>query len=576
MMATLSSSREKRLEALFGIARNLAAELEPDALLHLIVESATRLLGATSGSLVTLSPADGETLDIRVAVGLGEARWRALKLRRGEGVTGWVAETGRPLLVPDVAREPRYYTLEPSIRSELAVPLVADGRVLGVLNVDSTRENAFLDEDVELLSALAAHSTVVLRNAEMYQETRRHARALRTLLEISGSLTSSLERQEILYNVVARTTQLLRMKMCALFLVDETGTMMLPETAYGCSPRYLEMAPLPLAGTLLGAAAQQDRPVLSLNVRTDVRYQYPERAVAEGLCSLLAAPMRYQEEVLGVLVVYSAHPHVFTQSEEEILATLADLASSALANARLHGQVLEAEEQLARLEKFSALGEMAAGLAHEIRNPLAVMKMLLHGLGEDAPAGSPQAEDVQILVQKVSDIGATVNQLLQLARPVPMQREPLRLADVLERTLLLVRHRLREHHIELECELATGPEIEGDAGRLSQLVLNLVLNSCDAMPDGGTLSVRLSYEPGEAVLTISDTGPGVSDEVFAKLFAPFTTSKSTGMGLGLSIAKRIVEEHGGKMLPTSRPGQGFTMEVRLPVHHVSSLPAGGN
>ncbi|MBE7558087.1 GAF domain-containing protein [bacterium] len=486
-------SREERLEALIAIGRKLAAELEPDGLLHSIVESATQLLGATSGSLMTLSPTDGVTLDIRVAVGFNTEKWKALKLRRGQGITGWVAEIGQPLLVPDVSQDARYYPLDASIHSELAVPLILGGRVIGVLNVDSTRLSAFQEEDVELLSALAAHSAAVLRNAELYQESRNHARMLRALLSISGSLTSSLEREEILNTVVARTTQLMRVKMCALFLLDESGTALYPETAYGCSPRYLESRALSLENSLLGQAARERRPVLSLNVRTDPRYHQPDLAREEGLYSLLAAPMVFQGKLLGVLCVYSAHPHVFTQSEEEILCTLADLSSAALANARLHRQVVEAEEQRVRLEKLSALGEVAAGLAHEIRNPLAVMKMLLHGLSSEAPPGSSQSEDLEILSSKVAEISGVVNQLLLLARPVPLERHPLQLSELVQETLGLVRHRLRENHIELETELAEGPPVVGDKGRLSQLLLNLILNSCDAMPHGGRLCVRLSY-----------------------------------------------------------------------------------
>ncbi len=600
MTAPASGSREKRLEALIAIAQNLTAQLQPDALLHSIVESATQLLGATSGSLMTLSPIDGATLDIRVAVGFNTEKWKALKLRRGQGITGWVADTGRPLLVPDVARDPRYYPLDASIHSELAVPLLLGGRVMGVLNVDSTRLGAFADEDLELLSALAAQSAVVLRNAELYQESKNHARMLRALLEISGSLTSSLEREQILNSVVAATTQLMRVKMCALFLLDESGAALYPETAYGCSPRYLETRALSLENSLLGQAARERRPALSLNVRTDPRYHQPERAREEGLHALLAAPMVFQGKLLGVLCVYSSGPHVFSQSEEEVLCTLADLSSAALANARLHQQVVEAEEQMVRLEKLSALGEVAAGLAHEVRNPLAVMKMLLHGLIEEAPQGSSQSEDLQILSAKVGEISGVVNQLLLLARPVPMERHPLQLRELVGETLALVRHRLRDNHIELETELPDGPPVQGDKGRLSQLLLNLILNSCDAMPHGGRLAVRLQFvecgsllprehstsptgrgrpggagegergessspPSGEAVLTLTDTGQGIAADMLPRLFEPFTTSKPNGMGLGLSIAKRIVDEHAGKLLPHNRPGVGLTMEIRLPV-----------
>lgn len=565
MTAPSAGSREERLEALFAIARKLSGQLEPDALLHAIVESATQLLGATSGSLMTLSPTDGVTLDIRVAVGFNTAKWKALKLRRGQGVTGWVAETGRSLCVPDVAAEPRYYALDDSIRSELAVPLAAGGRVLGVLNVDSTRSAAFDEDDEHLLSALAAQSAVVLRNAELYQESRVRSGMLRALLEISGSLTSCLQREEIFNTVVARTVQLMRVKMCALFLVDETGAALLPETAYGCSPRYLESRALSVQDSLLGAAVRERRPVLSLSVRSDPRYFQPEIAVREGLHALLAAPMLYREKPLGVLCVYSAHPHVFSRSEEEILCTLADLSSAALANARLHRQVVEGEEQRVRLERLSALGEVAAGLAHEVRNPLAVMKMLLHGLAEEAVPGSSQAEDLAILSAKVGEIGGVVDQLLQLARPVPMQLQPLQLAELVEETLALVRHRLRESRIELETELQVGATVVGDRGRLAQLLLNLILNSCDAMSEGGRLAVRLSHHAGEAALLVEDTGPGIADEVYARLFAPFTTSKPGGVGLGLSIAKRIAEEHGGRLVVHNRPGVGLGMELRLPL-----------
>jgi signal transduction histidine kinase len=560
-----TSRREKRLRALISLCQNLTSQLDPDELLHSIVTGATNLLDSTSGSLILINRQDGVTLDIRVAVGFNETHWENLKLRCGEGITGKVAQTGKPMLIPDVEDEPAYISLDPAIKSELAVPLLSQGRVIGVLNVDSTSKDAFDQDDLELLSALAAQSAVVLQNAGQYQEISHHANTLTSLLEVGRILASSLNPRDILQQLVEQTTQLMKMKMCAIFLVDEDKKELYPETVYGCSLGYIEMDSLKISDSLLGTAVGKKRPILSLNVRTDCRCRDSERAKSEGVHSLLAAPMSYRDDVIGVLAVYCAHPHLFSSQEEAILRTLADLASTVLTNAHLHTRLLEGEEHMMHLEKLSALGEVAAGLAHEIRNPLAVMKMLLHGLLESAGEGSQEAEDLAIIHSKVALIGDSVTQLLELARPLPMQHCPVVLGEIVEESLTLVRHRLSERRIQVESEIESDITVIGDRTRLSQLLLNLILNSCDAMQKGGRITINLHREDRTAYLSIEDTGKGIPPELMPKLFSPFSTSKPGGMGLGLSIAQRIAEEHKGELAPINQPGVGLAMELRLPL-----------
>jgi hypothetical protein len=222
--------------------------------------------------------------------------------------------------------------------------------------------------------------------------------------------------------------------------------------------------------------------------------------------------------------------------------------------------------QIQQASKLATVGELAAGIAHEIRNPLAGIGAAVEVLGETR---NGDQEIVAEIRHQVKRLNTTLTDLLDFARFRERSLAPCAVADLVHRMLALVRPDAQKHRIEIQVELpADLPAIRADAMQVQQALLNVLLNAIQAMPDGGTLTVRATARAACVALAITDTGVGIAPENQAKIFSPFFTTKHRGTGLGLAITRTIIEKHGGRITVTSTPGRGttFTLEfVALPV-----------
>lgn len=550
-------------EVLARVSAALNSSLEPSEVLDLVLRSAVEITRATSGSICLINP-HTQRLEIEAAVGLGE-KARQLKLPIGRGVTGWVAKTGKPLRVADVRRDPRYVAVRDEVRSELAVPLMVADQLLGVLNVDSTRVRAFRQADEELLLALAQPAARVIYNSWLHATATQSARRLEALLTIAGSVLASLDLEEVLQRVTREACVLMGTKVCSLMLLDDSGEQLTLRACHGAGEEYLRKPPLPVNDSLLGVVVRHRRALQVFNVQEHDAYRHTELARREGLVSLLSVPLVAGGVVLGTLNVYTDQPYRFSLQDIKVMSALANLSALAITNARLHAKMVQAEEHLRQTERLSTLGLLAAEVAHEIRNPLTVMKMLFHSLDLRFPASDPRAQDVRVLAEKIDQLEQIVLRLLDYARSSEPRFGPVDLNAVVEDLLLLCRTKLAQAGVEVRRELTRElPTVKADRGQLEQLALNLILNAVQAMPSGGTLTLQTAAEPeGRVRLTVRDTGVGLTAEQRAQLFTPFLTSKPAGTGLGLAIVHKIVEAHGAEIEVESEPGRGTAVHVRF-------------
>lgn len=566
-------ARYQRLLRLYRVSRVIHATLEPQEALRRIVREAVRLVGASSGSVALLNPTSG-LLEILAAQGLPRHA-AGLRLRPGEGITGWVARTGQPARVGDVTRDPRYVPLRPSVRSELAVPLEVRGQVRGVLNVDSDRLDAFDAEDQQTLEHLAAEAAQVIENTWRFEQWRLKARLLESLVSVSRTLNSTLNLDEALAAITREACQLMQAKVCSVMLLGPDGAWLEPRASFGASPAYDRRPPVSVQESLVGVVVRRRRPVQVENVQVSGRYQNVDLARAEGLVSLLSVPLVFQDRAIGVLNVYTDRPHVFSNDEIRTLTAYAELSAIAIEKARLHERIVEAEEQLRQNEKWSALGLLAAEIAHEVRNPLAVLKMLWHSLNLRFDPADPRNEDARRIGETLDQLDRILERVLGLARGAEPRLAPVNLNALLQELGLLVRHKLAQARIRWVARLQTDlPPVQGDAVQLEQALLNLILNAVEAMPEGGTLSVRTRAvrQPAEATapshvwIQIADTGSGIGPEQLRGSFrAPLPTTKPGGTGLGLAIVGRVVEAHRGRARIQRRRPRGTIVTLELPV-----------
>ena len=566
-------ARYERLSTLYQLGDVIHSTLDPQKALQLIVGEAVRVMRGTSGSVALVNPNTG-FLEIQAALAL-PAGVSDLRLRVGEGITGWVARTGKPARIGDVSQDPRYVIACSKVCSELAVPLEVNGEVRGVLNVDSDRKDAFSAEDQELLEAFAEQAAGVIKNTWLYEQLRLKARLLETLVSVGQTINSTLNLDEALEVVTREACQLMRARMCSLMMLDESHSWLDLRANYGAGRSYVNKPRLSVEESLLGIVVRRKKPIQIENVQTSTRYQNVDVARREGLVSLLSVPLLFREQAIGTLSVYTSTPYNFSNEEIRILSALAELSAIAIEKARLYERIVDVEEQLRQNEKLSAVGLLAAEVAHEIRNPLTVMKMLYHSLDLKFPPGDPRAQDVTIMGRKMDHLNKIVEHILDFTRVNEPNLSEVNLNQLIDDLGLLTRHKLVQQNIKLIRELQPDlPLVTADATQLEQAFLNLTLNAVEAMPNGGRLVVTTqarrprsgSVLARQIVIRFTDTGEGMTETQRRNAFSSLLkTTKRKGSGLGLAIVHRVVEAHRGRIEIESRRGKGTSISIILPV-----------
>ena len=230
-------------------------------------------------------------------------------------------------------------------------------------------------------------------------------------------------------------------------------------------------------------------------------------------------------------------------------------------------EVRRLEAEVRRREKMAAVGHLAAGVAHEIRNPLSSIRGYATYFGGKFAPGSEDRQAAEVMVREVDRLNRVISELIEFSRPSDLQRRPVRLADLAAHAERLTKPDAEARGVTIDCAGAQpGPEIMADPDRLSQALLNLCLNAIQAMPAGGVMTLSAGVAPdGRAFLQVADTGPGIPPEFRDRIFDPYFTTKPQGTGLGLPLAHKIVAAHGGEIRVSARPGGGTVMTVLLPV-----------
>jgi signal transduction histidine kinase len=547
-----------RLTELYSLSRVISSTLEPQEVLNLIIDAAVKITSATTGSLMLIDT-DSGVLNIEVARGFPPRVVSDTKLKIGEGVTGWVAKEGKPLLVPDVTKDGKYVKIDKDIKSELAVPLIIEGEVIGVVNVDSTTTSAFTHEDMELLSTLAGQSGKIIQNAKLYEALKRKVAELSALFEIGKVITGTLNLEEVLEVIVEKASYLMDTRVSSLMLLNDNGDELVIKAVHGGGADYTIKPDLRVDESLIGRVVQTRKPLMVLDVRKEKRYKHIEVAKKVGLCSLLSVPLMLKDDVIGVINTYTAVLHRFTADEIQLLSSLADQSAIAIENARLYEQMIGLEEKIREAEKSGVLGEMAIEVAHEIRNPLTIVKMLFHSIS------IPDKKDAAVIDSELGRMNRIVTHFLDYARGGKPELQDSDINQILDNTLLLVEHRISQQKVRLKKTFSPLPLILCDAEKIAQLFLNLSINAIDAMEGEGELWISTNTKGNFIEVRVQDTGSGISPSIRDNIFQPFVTTKAKGLGLGLAIVHRVVEQHKGKIEVETLTDKGTTFTVSLPI-----------
>jgi len=415
-----------------------------------------------------------------------------------------------------------------------------------------------------------------MTNRSTERPVGRHLAILRTVAE---AVSRSLDFEEVLEKSLAALTEVTGHEIASFHLLSPDGHSLVLRGDRGLSPKLREVnMVLPFGEGLIGRAAAQGRTLIVGDVRASPDLLPAARAVveAEGIRGFISVPIRARDRILGTLSIGRQTPDTFSEEEVALLESAADQIGLALDNARLYSEIRSQLEELRRTqaelihaEKLAAVGELAAGVAHEINNPLTtilgeVQLLLLGHLGKEIQ------ERLQVVSEETLRAARIVQNLLLFAGRYTPQRSLCAVADQLRRVLDLKGYHLRTDDIRVETQFESVPAVWADENQLQQVFLNLVQNAHQAMKTAhgrGTLVIRLrSLESGVRV-EVLDNGPGISPGDLPRIFDPFFTTKppGEGTGLGLSVSYRIVTEHGGRLWAENRPEGGAVFIVELPV-----------
>ncbi len=565
--------RTAQLEVLQDVGLELTAQLDLEALLHSIVAHAIRLIGAVDGGLY-LYRADRDILERAVSV--GETIPVGSTLRRGEGLSGQVWETGQPLSVDSyqswLGRAPAFRS-EPD-RAVLGVAVRWAEEFLGVLNVAALPPRTFGPADAELLGLFATQAAIAIRNAQTLAAVEQQRRRAESLAVATAALTTTLELEPLLENVLKAAIQAIPAAEKGSVLLWGEGGDLHVRAVVGYEDLRVRSARFQRGQGYAAQAAEEGVPLLIGAARNEAVRYTGEIEEMRAIQSAIVAPLRYRGQIIGVLSLDNASSQAaFSEEDLQLLAIFANHAALAVGNARLYGdlqqqmeQVRNTQAQLVQSARLAAVGELAAGVAHELNNPLTGILGFAQLLLEDLPADAPSRRDLEAIAAAAQRARGIVYNLLDFARQGSLWRQPADINRLLRQTLSLMRIHLERSGVLILEEYADGlgtPSV--DAAQIEQVFLNLIRNAAQAMSGGGTLCLHTEQVGDEVAVSFSDTGPGISPEAQKRLFEPFFTTKPEGVGLGLAVSAGIVQEHGGRITVESRPGHGSTFTVWLPL-----------
>jgi len=563
-------SRLERLEVLYKISNIVNTTLEPQEVLRMLLQEVVRITDATSGSIAMVDHKKG-ILNIETAINIPTKRWKSLKLELGVGVTGYVAWTGKPLRVDDVDRDPHYVRLKTDIRSEMALPMVLDGKVIGVINVDSTRPSAFTADDEDLCMAVANQSAKVIETARLHAAVKRHAEEMERLFTVGTTLIAPGPLEVLLRRIAEESLQLLKGRVCMLMEVVEGGESLRIWATAGASPEWRQMPPIRISNSLMGQIVKKKAPLRVPDVRAHPKFQYVDLAQQEGVTSLLAVPVIFQDQTLAVLALFTDEPRKFRETDVRLLQLLANQGAIAIENARRTERLAAMEESLRQSERFSLLGTLAAEIAHEIRNPITIINLLMHSIQESPSHTDQTRNDLRIVTDKLDRINQIVEQTLSLAKSTESRVQMTNVNRLIEELLHFLNYKMEKAGVYVELSLDPKlPDVALDPGQIQQVLLNLMVNAVEAMPQTGTLRIRTRLGSDRSLgpcvkISVEDTGVGIPEEQVERIFDPFYTTRDGGTGLGLFISNKLVRRHNGHIKVKSTLGEGSSFTVTLPL-----------
>ncbi len=589
-----AQSRLHAMMALYDASLDVIGQTQdPERLLQTLMRRAVELLRAEAGAIYLIDP-DRVTLRVAITHGFVE-EYRGFTLAVGEGLGGRVFETGEPIVVDDYRRWPgrsEQYRNETRFSAIIGVPLRWRRDVLGVLEIMAdARSRTFTSQDRWLAELFANQVAIAMSNARLVEQSRRRLAELAALRNVSLQMTSSLDLEQVLDAICANVLSLTTAEDTHIYLYDAETDTFTNAVALWRSGEHKPAVMQPRRGGLTDRVRRGGEAIVIDDAPAHELYSSPE-AQAWGIKSIAGFPLKRAGRALGVFTVAYVVPHHFGEDELRMLNLLADQAAIAIDNAlayrQLQSMLAERErtqQALIRSESLAAVGQLVAGVAHELNNPLASVSSLIQSAletldvrvqaGADStlpaaiePLGVEEtielADDLTFSLKELRRAGDIVNSLLDLSRQSQSYTEEVDLSVVCQDALRILHNKLKLLPLEIVEQYADDlPRVHGNFANLGQVALNIIENAAEALgrqPGRIVVTTGSDAPRAEVWFAVADTGPGIPSDVMPNIFHPFFTTKRPGVGtgLGLYISYEIVKKHGGEIrVSTSAAGTEF-------------------
>ncbi len=566
-----------------------ALEVEP--VFETVVRHAVRLCAADGGLVFQL---EGDVYRLVFALGGTEQYHRYLEenpvARRPGTLVGRVDAERRTVHIRDAIADPRYQWQRArelgGFRTILGVPMLVDQRVLGVIVLWRARVDPFDERTIGLVTTFAAQGVIAIQNVRRGAALTRSVEELRALGEVSHAVSSSLDLDEVLTTIVTRAVELSGSDGGSIFEFDPMAGEFMVRTCFGTGEdleRALRAIRVRIGDTFVGRTATAGEVRQSADLDLEPSDPHVDELRRHGWRSMAAVPLRREEEIIGALIVRRKSPGALPESTVRLLETLASQSAVAIHNARVFRELGDKTRELEIASRHKS--EFLASMSHELRTPLNAVigfsDVLLDRMCGDL--NERQDEYVRDIRDSGRHLLELINEILDISKVeagrMELELGAVSLPDLLAHGVAMVRDRARSHGISLELHVA--PEVDAvraDELKLKQVVLNLLSNAVKFTPDCGAVSVTAEVVGGEAHVTVRDTGIGIAEADRERIFEAFqrggARARTTpeGTGLGLTLSKRIVDLHGGRLWMQSELGAGSTFAFAIPLVHWS-VPA---